>query len=90
MFSKYLQANYRKRDKKTELDIYTTYCLKNINDAVANFMGGSVMKVSYESLINPKEEETRTADEIIQDIGKRLDAIGAQNGCTELEGSADA
>lgn len=76
MFSQYLQANYRKSFKQKEFDIYVTYCLKNINDSVANFMGGSVMKITYESLLNPKAEETRTADEIIEDIGNRLDKLG--------------
>lgn len=64
--------------------------IKNINDSVANFAGGSVMKVTYEDLLNPKPKETRTADEIIEDIGNRLDKLGAYYGLTEFESSSDA
>lgn len=48
------------------------------------------MKVSYEDALYPKPEETRTADEIIKDIGNRLDKLGESDGFTELEGSSDA
>lgn len=51
--------------------------MKNINDCLASIAGGYSMKMSYEDIVNPKPEETRTADEIIEDIGNRLDKLGA-------------
>lgn len=90
MFHKYLWANWRKEKGGKVRDIWFSHCVKNINDSVASLVGGNVMKVSYEDALYPKPEETRTADEIIEDIGNRLDKLGESDGFTELEGSSDA
>lgn len=53
---------------------------KNINDAVAESLGGKVMQYKYDEIVTMKEddlEETRTAEEIIQHIKDGLDRIGA-------------
>ena len=56
---------------------YMTDVLRNINESVANTMTGSYMQVRYMDIINPKPEETRTADEIIQHIKDGLNKLGA-------------
>lgn len=39
-----------------------------MNQILAENFTGSYLKVSYEEMLNPKKEETRTAEEIINDI----------------------
>lgn len=54
--------------------------MKNTNDAISNVYGGSVMKKRYVDVVkdlNKPQEEERTAEEVIEDIGNKLDMIGA-------------
>ena len=55
--------------------IYTAEAMKNINRILAENMTGSYMKVSYTEMLNPKPEETRTAEQIIEDIRKGLQRL---------------
>ena len=64
--------------------------LKNINESVANSFTGRYMQKSYIELLHPKQEETRTAEEIIQNIKDGLDELGAKNGRTDIKGTSDA
>lgn len=76
----YLQANFRKRKREALYDTFVTDCLKNTDDILANIYGGSVMRKRYiETLqdLNDPKEESRTAKEVIEDIGNKLDEIGA-------------
>lgn len=76
----YLQANFREKKRKVLYETYVTDCLKNADDIIANVYGGSIMKKRYVEVLkdlNDPQEETRTADEIIEDIGNKLDKIGA-------------
>lgn len=76
----YLQANFRRRKREALYDTFVTDCLKNTDDILANIYGGSVMRKRYiETLqdLNDPKEESRTAKEVIEDIGNKLDEIGA-------------
>lgn len=59
--------------EQTLRDTYITDALKNINEALAQHLSGSVMKERYIEIIMRKEKkDARTADEIIHDIKQRL------------------
>ena len=58
--------------------------MKNTNDVLANIYSGSVMKERYVDVVkdlsephNEPQKEERTAEEVIEDIGNKLDKIGA-------------
>lgn len=75
----YVQANIRKRKREVLYETYVTDTLKNTNDILASSFTGSVMKRRYIDMIkmiNEPIKEARSADEIIEDIGNRLDMIG--------------
>lgn len=77
LFTKYLQAHYRLKYERTLRDTYITDALKNINDAVVQYLSGSVMTSRYIDILKRKEkEDARTADEIIQDIKQGLNKLG--------------
>lgn len=77
----YVQASIHKRKREVVYDAFVTDTLKNTNDILANIYTGSVMKKRYVEVIRDLkkgiEEDTRTAEEIINDIGNKLDEIGA-------------
>ena len=52
--------------------IYSAEAMKNINRILAENMAGSYMKVSYMDMLNPKPAETRSAEQIIDDIRRGL------------------
>ena len=55
--------------------IYTAEAIKNINRILAENMTGSYMKVSYMDMLHPKPAETRSAEEIINDIRRGLQEL---------------
>lgn len=64
--------------KKKEDDaykVYVTEAAKNINRILAENFTGSYMKVSYTEMLHPKPQETRTAEEIINDIRTGLQEL---------------
>lgn len=74
-----MQARYRQRREEVIFRSYMANATKNINDAVAESLGGKVMQYKYDEIVTMKEDdtETRTAEEIIQHIKDGLDRIGA-------------
>lgn len=79
-----MQANFREKKRHFLYETYVTDCLKNTNDVLANIYSGSVMKERYVDIVKdlsePQKEsqkEERTAEEVIEDIGNKLDRIGA-------------
>ena len=67
-----MQANLHEKRQDEAYRIYTAEAMKNINRILAENMTGSYMKVSYTEMLNPKPEETRTAEQIINDIRRGL------------------
>lgn len=76
----YVQAEYTTFMFNRFYEVYVTDSLKNTNDILANTYTGNYMTKRYvevlQSATEPQKQE-RTADEIIEDIGSRLDEIGA-------------
>jgi hypothetical protein len=73
-----LQANYRKKTETTQYRFYVTDCIQNINASIAEQLGGKYMIVSYREIVKPQKEETRTGDEIRENIKEKLRNIGAE------------
>lgn len=46
-----------------------------ISESTANFAKGPYMKARYYDIITPKKEDTRTGDEIVEDIIKRAGLV---------------
>jgi hypothetical protein len=76
----YVQAEYTTFMFNRFYEVYVTDSLKNTNDILANTYTGNYMTKRYvevlQSVTEPQKQE-RTADEIIENIGSRLDEIGA-------------
>lgn len=70
-----MQANLHEKRQDKAYKVYMTEAVKNINRILAENMTGSYMKVSYMEMLNPKPEETRTAEQIIEDIRMGLQRL---------------
>lgn len=55
--------------------MYVTDALRIIGENIAKFGGGSYVKIRWIDLIHPKPEETRTANEIIEHMKKKLGEV---------------
>lgn len=61
--------------KDTAYRVYVTDILKLIAENTANFAKGQYMKMRYYDIITPKKQDTRTGDEIVEDIIKRAGLV---------------
>ena len=65
-----------KADAENELwRKYTARCLRLMTENSAGMVNGKYMTVEYEDIINPKPEEKRSADEIINGIKNKIDKM---------------
>ena len=65
-------AFLRKRRRQEELEYYITDTLMYIAQNTANISGGKVPKKRFYEVMNQKPEETRTAQDIINNIKHKL------------------
>ena len=63
------------QSKDTAYRVYVTDSLKLIAENTANFAKGRYMKDRYYDAIRPAKEDTRTGDEIVEDIMKRAGLV---------------
>lgn len=54
---------------------YVTDGLKIIAENTAHLVNGTVFNISYRDIINPKPVDTRTSEDIIDDIRSKLKAM---------------
>ena len=66
--------------KDTAYRVYVTDCLKLIAENTANISRGQYMKVGYYDIIHQTKVDTRTGDEIVEDIIKRAGLGGKAEG----------
>lgn len=67
-----------KRDEHAEAyRVYVTDTLKTICENTAR-QGGYCIKMRYIDLINPKPEDTRTGEEVIEHMKSKLRTIGGE------------
>lgn len=65
-----------KRDAETAAyRVYITDALKIVAENTAKYAGGPYLKVRYADIVNPPKEETRTADEVIEHMKKKLKEV---------------
>ena len=55
--------------------VYVTDCLKMISENTANISFGQYMKSRCYDIIHPEKVDTRTGDEIVEDIIKRAGLV---------------
>nr|DAI41052.1 MAG TPA: hypothetical protein [Caudoviricetes sp.] len=68
-----------KRDEHAEAyRVYVTDALKIICENTARYAGGSCIEMRYIDLINPKPEDTRTGDDVIEHMKLKLRTIGGE------------
>lgn len=56
--------------------VYMSDAILTVTETVARAFGGKYMGYRYIDLVEPQPEETRTGEEIIADIGKKLEKMG--------------
>lgn len=76
-FMRYVAAKLRQRQEEAAYRIYITDCVRNISEnaaAVSKISGGEgrYVQTRYKDMIQPKPVETRTGEEIIAHIRKKL------------------
>ena len=67
------KANQQAKD--TAYRVYVTDCLKLISENTANISRGQYMKSRYYDIIHTAKVDTRTGDEIVEDIIKRAGLV---------------
>ena len=58
--------------------VYTAEALRIMTENTAKYAGGGYMKQKYSDMINPKPEETRTGQEIINMMKNKIAEIGGE------------
>lgn len=56
--------------------VYMSDAMLTVTETVARVFGGKYMGYRYIDLVEPQPEETRTGEEIIADLGKKLEQMG--------------
>ena len=62
---------FQKEQEEKAVKIYYAECLRIITENTAKIGGGSYITVKLDDILNPKQVENRTGEEIAADIIKR-------------------
>lgn len=62
---------FKQEQKKMAIDTYNAECLRIIAENTARLSRGSYLKVTLSDILNPKPEDNRTGEEIVDDIIKK-------------------
>lgn len=65
----------KKQREKSVLNIYIADCVRLLTENTAKFGGGSYVNLRYEDIINPKPEETRSPEEVINNVKMGLSRL---------------
>lgn len=63
---------FHKKNEEDAYKFYVTDVLKIMLEDVARHMGGSYVQVRFADIMNPPKKETRTAEEVINNIKDKL------------------
>lgn len=63
---------FQKEQEEKATRIYYGECLRSISINTAKFVGGSFVEKKLSDILNPKKEDERTAEEIIESIRKKI------------------
>lgn len=75
LFMSYVNAKTRTKTHEKAFMVFVSDAVKNINESTANTFGGAYMKKRYIDILD-SHEETRTGEEIINDIRNGLQELG--------------
>lgn len=62
---------FKQEQEKMAIDTYNAECLRIIAENTARLSRGSYLKVTLSDILNPKPEDNRTGEEIVDDIIKK-------------------
>ena len=68
-------ARLNERAKTEAYRIYVTDALRVVAENTARFASGNYIKARYADMIEPKKQDNRTGDEIVEDIIKRAGLV---------------
>lgn len=62
-------SSFKQEQENKAFRLYVTEGIKYISENTAHFVeGGKYLAISYSDMIEPKEEDNRTAEEIVDDV----------------------
>lgn len=73
---------YNRKMERRAYESYITDGLKCISDSISGFFGGKTLSYRFADILNKassKQEETRTAEEIISSISKKLERLNNES-----------
>ena len=68
-------ARLNEKAKTEAYRIYVTDALRVVAENTARFASGNYIKARYADMIEPKKQDNRTGDEIVEDIIKRAGLV---------------
>lgn len=68
-------ARYESQQRELAYRIYVTDALRTITENTAKYGGGGYIKLRYADIINPKPEDDRTREEVVEHIREKLRAL---------------
>jgi hypothetical protein len=63
---------FQKEQEEKAVKIYYAECLRIMTENTAKMGGGSYIQAKLQDILNPKPEDNRTADDIIEGIRNKL------------------
>lgn len=69
---RYVMARYRESQRELAYRFYVTDALRSISQNTANFGGGLYIQARFADIIQPKPEDDRTSEEVIEHIRGKL------------------
>ena len=69
-FMRYAVARYQSQQRDLAYRIYVAECLRMVTENTAKISNGSYTVAKFEDILNPKQVENRTGEEIAADIIK--------------------
>lgn len=63
-----MSSKAQERSREDAYRVYITDALKVLTENTAHPYGGTVMTKRYQDILHPQKEDTRSAEEILQDV----------------------
>lgn len=73
--SQHVRQSYLQEQKNEAYRLYVAETLRCISESTAKFAGGPYMTAKWDDIINPKPVETRTQEQIIDQVMTRLKEV---------------
>lgn len=73
--SQHVRQAYAQEQKGEAYKLYIAETLRSISESTAKFAGGSYMAAKWADVTNPKPEETRTPEQVINHVLGKLKEV---------------